>query len=162
MKRQFIYFLGLLLTFFLIASCDVDQPEVKNVANFKLNELNKDKISFNIDVTAYNPNDYKIKVRKSTLKFYLNDKFIGNAQLTEKYSMDKRATTTGNVPVTILLDKRVYASLLKMVAGGTVKIKVEGPLKLSVGGFPIKRDISKIKRIDLKDLGISLGDMFGS
>lgn len=161
MKRSFIYILGLLLTFSLITSCEVEQPEVKNVSHFKLNELNKDKVSFNIDVTAYNPNNYKIKVRKSTLKLYINDKFIGNAQLTKKYAMEKMSTTTGNVPVTVLLDKNVYGSLLKMVAGGTVKLKMEGPLKLSVGGFPIKRDISKVRRIDLKDLGISLGDMIG-
>ena len=162
MKKSFLYILLFLLSLSLFTSCDVEQPEIKNVAHFKLDELNKKKISFNIDVTAYNPNNYKIKVRKSTLKFYLNDKFIGNAQLTKKYTMDKKATTTGNVPVTVLLNKKVYASLLKMIVGGKVKLKVEGPLKLSVGGFPIKRDISKVRRIDLKDLGVNLGDMIGS
>lgn len=162
MKRKILYILGLFLTLFLITSCDVEQPTVRDVSHFKLNELNKDKVSFNIDVTAYNPNNYKIKVRKSTLKLYINDKFIGNAQLTKKYSMEKMTTTTGNVPVTVLLDKRVYGSLLRMVAGGKVKLKIEGPLKLSVRGFPVKRDISKVKRIDLKDIGISLGDMIGS
>ncbi len=162
MRKPFFYILLLLFTFSLLTSCEVEQPEIKNVSNFKLEELNKKKVAFNIDVTAYNPNNYKIKVRKSTLKFYLNDKFIGNAQLTKKYVMDKKATTTGNVPVTVLLNKKVYASLLKMVIGGKVKLKIEGPLKLSVGGFPIKRDISKVRRIDLKDLGINLGDMIGS
>lgn len=161
MRRIFLYILGLSFMVSLITSCEVDQPVVRNVSHFKLDEMNKDKLSFNIDVTAFNPNNFKIKVRRSTLKLYINDKFIGNAQLTKKYAMEKKATTTGNVPVTVMLDKRVYASLLKMVAGGKVKLKVEGPLKLSVGGFPIKRDISKIKRIDLKDLGISLGDMIG-
>lgn len=162
MKRYFFYFLSLLLTLALFTSCDVEQPEVRDVAHFKLEELNKKKISFNIDVTAYNPNNYKIKVRKSTLKLYINNKFIGNAQLTKKYAMDKKTTTTGNVPVTVLLDKNVYASLLKMVVGGKAKLKIEGPLKLSVSGFPFKKDISKIERVDFKDLGISLSDMIGS
>lgn len=162
MKRQFKYILCLLLTLFLITSCEVDQPEIKGISNFKINEFNKDEISFDIDVTAYNPNNYKIKVRKSELKFYLNDVFVGNAQLRQKYSMDKKDTTISNVPVTIILNKNVYASLIKMVAGGKVKLKLEGPLKLSVSGFPVTRDISKVKHIDLNDLGINLGKLLGS
>jgi LEA14-like dessication related protein len=150
------YFIVLVSVLFLTTSC-IENPEFKGASNFKLDEINKDKIAFNVDISAYNPNGYKLKVRKSKFRLYLNDKFIGNAQLLQKYKMKKNTTTLDNVPVEVLLEKGVLLSLMKVASGSTVKLRLEGVLKASVIGFPVRKKIDQTKNINLKDLGLNLG-----
>lgn len=154
--KNFKYLVVLLSVLFITTGC-LEDPEFRGVSNFKLDELNKDKISFNIDVSAYNPNGYNLKVRKSTFKLYLNDKYIGNAQLLQKYKMKRKTTTLDNVPVEVLLEKGVLLSLMKIATGGTVNLRLEGVLKASVVGIPVRKHIDQTKKINLKDLDINLG-----
>src|SRR5690554_2531203 len=154
--KSFKYITVFLAVLFLATSC-IEEPEFKGVSNFKLDEINKDKISFNIDVSAYNPNGYNLKVRKSNFKLYLNDKYIGNAELLQKYKMKRKTTTLDNVPVEILLEKGILLSLMKIAVGGTVDLRLEGVLKASVVGIPVRKHIDQTKKINLKDLDINLG-----
>ena len=155
--KSFKYLFALVSVFFLTTGC-IENPEYKGVSNFKLDEINKEKISFNIDVSAFNPNGYKLKVRKSHFKLYLNDEYIGNAHLLQKYKMKKRTTTLDNVPVEVFLEKGVFLSLMKIASRGTVKVRIEGVLKASVVGFPVRTRIDQTKNIDMKDLNINLGE----
>ncbi|HLW30315.1 MAG TPA: LEA type 2 family protein [Brumimicrobium sp.] len=150
------YFFALLSVILLTTGC-IEDPEYKGASNFKIDEINKDKVSFNVDISTYNPNGYKLKVRKSKFKVYLNDEFIGNARLSKKYKMKKKTTTLENVPVEILLEKGVFLSLMKIVTKGTVKLRLEGVLKASVVGIPVRKKIDQTRSINLKDLNINLG-----
>ena len=154
--KNFKYFIAILSVLFLTTGC-LENPEYKGVSNFKLDEINKEKISFNLDVSAYNPNGYNLKVRKSHFKLYLNDEYIGNAHLLQKYKMKKRITTLDNVPVEVFLEKGVLLSLMKVVSQGTVKVRIEGILKASVVGIPVRTHIDQTKNVDMKDLNINLG-----
>src|SRR5690554_3455291 len=153
--RRSMYLFTLLSVLFMTSSC-IENPEFRGVSNFKLDEINKDKISFNIDVSAYNPNGYNLKVRKSNFKLYLNDHYIGNAQLLQKYKMKRKTTTLDNVPVEVFLEKGVLLSLMKIAVGGTVDLQLEGVLKGSIVGIPVRKHIHQTQKINLKDLGINL------
>lgn len=154
--KSFKYLIVLLSVIFLITSC-IEEPEYKGVSNFKLDEINKDKIAFNLDVSAYNPNGYNLKVRKSHFKLYLNDEYIGNAHLLQKYKMKKKTTTLDNVPVEVFLEKGVLQSLMKVVSRREIKVRIEGVLKASIIGFPVRTHIDQTKSINMKDLNINLG-----
>jgi len=154
--RNIKYFFVLVSVIFLTTAC-IEDPEYKGASNFKIDKINKDIVAFNMDISAFNPNGYKLKVRKSNFKVYLNDEYIGNAQLNKKYVMKKNTTTLENVPVEILLEKDVFLSLMKIVTKGTVKLRLEGVLKASVVGFPVRKKIDQTKNINLKDLNINLG-----
>jgi len=151
-----MYLFTLLSVLFMTSSC-IENPEYKGVSNFKIDEINKDKISFNIDVSAYNLNGYKLKVRKSHFKLYLNDEYIGNAHLLQKYKMKKKTTTLDNVPVEVFLEKGMLFSLMKIASRGSVKVRIEGILKASVIGLPVRTHIDQTKNINMKDLNINLG-----
>src|SRR5690625_7632491 len=92
MKRKLLYFLSIIFVVFTATSC-IDTPEFKGISNFKIDDINKERITFNVDVRMYNPNNKKVSIRPSTFKLYLNDQFIGDARLLRKYKMGKNTTT---------------------------------------------------------------------
>src|SRR5690554_7764487 len=122
------YISVLFVTLFLATSC-IEDPEFRGVSNFKIDEVNKEKISFNLDVSAYNPNGYNLKVRKSNSKLYLNDNYIGTAHLLRKYKMKRKTTTLDSVPVEIFLEKGILMPLMKIIVGGTAELRLDGVLK---------------------------------
>ena len=156
-----IKLISLLFAFLFIATGCMENPQFKGVSNFKIDDINREKISFNVDVSAYNPNGYKLKVRKSNFNLYLNDLYVGQAFLLEKYKMKKRTTTLDNVPVEILLEKGVFMKLVKIAMGGTVKLRMEGTLKASVIGLPVKKKIDQTRDINLSDLNINFRQLLG-
>lgn len=158
MQKRTAFLIGILSLIFVLSSC-IESPEFKGASNFKIDEINKERIAFNVDIKTYNPNNKNINIRKSTLKLYLNDHFIGDAQLQKKYKMGKNMTTLDNVPVEVMLDKEVLFSLVRILTGNPVKLRLEGKLKTSVSGFPYNHKIDETTELDIKDLGINLRDL---
>ena len=145
---------------FILTSC-LENPEFKEVSNFKIDSINKEKISFNVDISAYNPNGYNLKVRKSSFNLYLNDHYIGQAFLLKKYKMKRKTTTLDNVPLEVLLEPGLMTKLMKIEMSGMVKLRLEGTLKASALGIPFKKKIDQTKDIDLNDLDINFMQLLG-
>ena len=158
--RSFKFIFALLTIVFVFTGC-IENPEFKGVSNLKIDDINREKISFNVDVSAYNPNNYKLKVRKSTFDLYMNEIYIGEAYLLKNYKMNKNTTTLDNVPVEVLLEKGVMMKLMKIALGGTVKLRLEGTLKAAVVGFPVRKKVDQTKDFNLKDLDINFGQLLG-
>lgn len=158
--RNIKFLAALFSLLFILTSC-IENPQFKGVSNLKIDNVNKEKLSFNLDVSAYNPNGYKLKVRKSSFNLYLNDLYVGQAYLLQKYKMKKRTTTLDNVPVEIILEPGVMMKLMKIALGGTVKLRMEGTLKASVVGLPVKKKIDQTRDINLKDLNLNFRQLLG-
>jgi len=159
MKNLKVVFLAVIVLFSL-SSC-IDEPEFKGASNFKIDEFNQDHILFNVDVSVYNPNGFALKVRKSTFDVHINDVYIGEAKLLDKYKMKRKRTTLGNVPVEIKLEKGVIFQLLRFVKNKSVELRLTGKLKASVLGIPNKQEIDQTKTVNLKDMNIDIGKMLG-
>jgi len=151
-------FIVAIFSLFFIATGCVENPTFKGVSNLKIDHVNKEKLSFNLDISTFNPNNYKLKVRKSSFNLYL---YVGEAFLLKKYKMNKNTTTLDNVPIEILLEKGVMIKLMKIAMGGTVKLRMKGILKASALGLPVRREIDQTKDIDLKDLNINFRQLLG-
>lgn len=158
--RGFKTLLAIFSLLFIVTSC-VENPQFKGVSNFKIDNVNSDKLSFNVDVSAFNPNGYNLKVRKSSFNLYLNDQYVGQAFLLKKYKMKRRTTTLDNVPVEVLLEPGVMMKLMRIAMGGTVKLRLEGTLKASALGVPVRKKLDQTKNIDLKDLNINFRQLLG-
>ncbi|WP_107039347.1 LEA type 2 family protein [Brumimicrobium mesophilum] len=154
-------FIFAIFTLLFIATSCVENPQFKGISNFKIENINREKISFNVDVEAFNPNGYNLKVRKSNFNLYMNDQYVGKAFLLEKYKMKRKTTTLDNVPVEILLEPGIMMKLMKIAMGGTVKLRLEGTLKASAIGIPVKKELDQTRDFDLKDLNINFGQLLG-
>ncbi|PWH85432.1 NDR1/HIN1-like protein [Brumimicrobium oceani] len=156
-----IQFISALFAILFIATGCMENPQFKGVSNFKIDEVNREKVSFNVDVSAFNPNGYSLKVRKSDFNLYLNDLYVGQAFLLQKYKMKRKTTTLDNVPVEILLEKGVFMKLMKIAMGGTVKLRMEGTLKASALGIPVRKQIDQTREVNLSDLNINFRQLLG-
>lgn len=163
MKMKMYHFKALVLylvVLFLFTGC-IEEPEFKGASDFKLDEINKEHVMFNVDVSVFNPNGYALKVRKSTFDLYIDDLYIGEAKLLDKYKMKRKSTTLGNVPVEIVLQDGMMLKLMRFVSKKSVNLRLKGTLKASVLGIPNKQEIDQTKTVNLKDLNINLGGMLG-
>ncbi|MBW7868092.1 MAG: LEA type 2 family protein [Brumimicrobium sp.] len=148
-----LFFLSIILT-----SC-IEQPEYKGMSNLKIDHINQEEVVFNIDIEAYNPNGFKINIKKSVFDIYLNDDYVGKIHVTQKYKMKKKSATIAAVPIQLELGKGVLFKLLSMTLGKPLNARIVGKLKASGAGFPISRKIDKTKEINLEELGINLRDL---
>ena len=158
--RGFKLVIAILSLLFIVTSC-VETPQFKGVSNFKIDNINREKISFNLDVSAFNPNWHGLKVRKSNFNLYLNDQYVGKAFLLQKYKMKRNTTTLNNVPVEILIEPGIMMKLMKIALGGTVKLRLEGTLKASALGIPVRKELDQTRDFDMGDLNLNFRDLLG-
>lgn len=156
------YIQRLLLFAFIVfsfASC-IEEPEFKDVSNFKIDEINQNQVCFNADVSVYNPNGVSLKIRKSVFDVYADDIYVGKAHLLSKYKMKRKQLNTNNVPVKIVLEKGVFLRLLGFLRKDKVELRLKGILKGSAVIIPFRRKIDQKEQISLDDLNINLKGLF--
>lgn len=159
MKNLKVVFLAVIVLI-SVTSC-IDEPEFRGASNFKIDEFNQDHILFNVDISVFNPNGFALKVRKSTFDLYINDVYIGEAKLLDKYKMKSKTTTLGNVPVEVKLGQGVIFQLMRFIKDDSVKLRLNGKLKASALCIPNKQDIDQTKTVNLKDMNFDIGKMLG-
>lgn len=160
MKKATLLFFACVTLLVLFTRCDFDNPQFQGISNIKVAHLNTKELVFSADAKIYNPNNYKVSIRPSTLDLYLDDVYIGKAKLLEKYKMKKESTTTATMPISIQLNSGVYAKLIGLTFGKTVVLHLKGPLKVGVAGLGFRKNIDEEKKINLKKLGLDLKKLF--
>lgn len=139
---------------FSLTGC-FDQPDFKGFSNFKVNEFNKNKINFNVDVSVFNPNGYNLKIRKSKFDVFVNDLFIGKAKLLERFKMKRKDTTKSSIPIELNLEEGVFFKVITLARSSKkIELRLKGPLKASASILPVRKKIDETKTIDLGDLNI--------
>ncbi len=154
--KVFIFRASLIISLlFLVTSC-FDQPELKQMDNFKINELSSEKVRFNVDLELFNPNGYNLKVRKSTFDVHVNEQYIGVAKVLEKVKIKRKSTEFANASVQIDLEKGMFFKLLSIAKSAKqVDLKLDGVLKASASFIPVRRKIAYKKTLNLKDFNFS-------
>ena len=151
------YFKVLLLVgmMFSLQSCfDYEEVEFKGVQNVSVLERNDDVIKLQIDVKVDNPNKINIKVKKSSLDIYINDKYVGKTALDDKIVLKKKTEDVYGVVLNANpkdLMKAAVGSLGGLLKG-TVTVRLEGDVKGSVYGITQKVPVEFEEKLDLKDL----------
>lgn len=144
----------------ILTSC-FEVPKFKGISNFKLDELNADKVHFNLDANVFNPNGYGIRIRKSTFDLYVGDKYVGKAKIKKSFKMKRKRESTCHVPVELKLEKGMLMQLMALATKRSLEVNVKGILKASVMGIPRREKIDERKTINPKDLKLNLGSAFG-
>lgn len=133
---------------------DYEDIEFKGVQNVSVLERTDKVVKLQLDVKVDNPNKFNIKVKKSTMDIYINDKYVGKTTLDDKIVLKKK--TEDVYAVVLNADPK---DLLKAAMGslggllkGTVTVRLEGDVKGSVYGISKKVPVEVEEKIDLKDL----------
>lgn len=153
MQKIFLVIVSLLL----ISSCEwYEDIDVIEVGKIKLDQLQGTNARVNVDVQLTNPNFYAISVKPSLLDVYVEDEFVGKAQLLEKVRFKRKTTDTYNVKMELLGEAGILKKALIYAMKKELKIRIVGKVKGSVMGISKKMAIDKTKTIDGAKLRIDI------
>lgn len=153
LSNRFWIFLAFVPLFFLQGCFDYEEVEFKGVKDVSLLDRTEDKLRIQVDVLVDNPNNFNIKVKKSTLDIYLNGKYVGKTTLDSKIVVKKN--TEDVYPVVLNANtKEVMKAAMGSLGGllkGKVTIGLKGKVKGSVYGISKSVDVDMEEEINLKD-----------
>jgi LEA14-like dessication related protein len=145
----------LCFVFLLSLSGCIEQPELKGFSNFKVDQFNKNKVSFSIDVKLFNPNAQNLKLRGALLDIYIDERYIGKAKLLEKIKLKRKSTTESSVPVEMLIEDGMLFKLMRIaMSGKTVDVRFNGLIKASASIIPVRKKIDETRPIDLSKFNL--------
>lgn len=145
MMRVFI-----LLTLLLagISSCEVDDPEIGELKNFKLTKMDGKVLHGSFDVDVTNPNFFGVKLKKCGLDITANNQPMGVVHLDDKIKIKRKSEKTYTVPVVIDLADGALFRVIKLAGSKTVEIGINGKVKGSVFLIGKTLEIHETKTID--------------
>jgi LEA14-like dessication related protein len=153
MRKILFLFIGLLF----LSSCEwYDDVDVIEIGKIKLDQLQGTNAKVNIDVELFNPNFYAISIKPSTLDVYIEDEFVGKAQLLEKVKFKRKSTGIYNMKVELLGEAGILKKTMRYMMMKELKVRVVGKVKGSVMGISKKMAVDKTKTIDGSKLRIDI------
>ena len=148
--RKLFFPLALL---FVISSCEIyEQIDVVNMGEVKLDRLDGNNATLNMNVELDNPNFYSIKVKPSFLDVYVENELVGKAHLLEKLKIKRKSVGVYNAKIELLGEKGILAKALKYSLKKELKIRLVGKVKGSVFFISKKIEVDETKTIDATKL----------
>ncbi len=153
MRNLVVVFLSLLL----LNSCEwYEQVDIVEIGKIKLDKLEGNNATVNMDIELENPNWYAIKVKPSFLDVYVEDEFLGKAHLLEKIKLKRKKTGLYNIKLELLGEKGVMGKVMKYALKKELKIRLVGKVKAGVFIFSKKLEVDETKTIDGRKFGVDI------
>lgn len=137
------YFVLFVLLF--AASCRAPRDLVyQNVQNFSIKQG-----SVAMDVRLYNPNSYRMKLKRADLDVYVNGKHLGKVETPKKITVTKLDTFT--MPIMLAVDlKNVLPNMVQLLFTSEVDVRLTGKVKAGRHGLFMTIPIDYTGKQDIK------------
>lgn len=144
-----------ILSSVLFTSCfDYEDVDFKGVENFGLEEKSADNIVIRLDLRVKNPNNYNIKIKKSTLDIFVNGKKAGKTKMKNDIVLKKNEE--GVYPIYLVTNgKELMSSTmgsLGSLLSGSMKVRIKGNVKAKVYGIGKKFPIDVEEPVNLSSM----------
>ena len=119
---------------FLTSCFDYEDVEFKGVQNIGLEGRSGGNITVRIDMKVNNPNNYNIKIKKSSLDVFVNGSKIGKTKIKNDITLKKNRQDVYSLYLT-LSEKDLKGSALASIRSlltGSMKIRIKGDIKAKV------------------------------
>jgi len=146
--------IGLITLFsivFLTSCFDYEDVEFKGVQNIGLEGRSGGNITVRIDMKVKNPNNYNIKIKKSSLDVFVNGSKIGKTKIKNNIVLKKNHQEVYPLFLT-LSEKELKGSALSSIGSllrGSMKVRIKGNIKAKVYGFGKKFPIDVEQPVNL-------------
>ena len=134
LKFQLNLFIVLFITT-ILSSCSIEDPDFSEFGNFKLIQLDGQKVNVSFDIKIENENAFGFKIKRGKLDLKVNNQIIGLINLTDKIKVKRKSQTVYTVPLTIDLTDGALFQLIKLSKSNAVDVEIEGKVRGSVCGF---------------------------
>ena len=139
---------------FLTSCFDYEDVDFKGVDNFGLEDRSGGNITIRLDLRVKNPNNYNIKIKKSSLDIYANGSNIGKTKMKNDIVIKKNKEDVYPLFLT-LNEKDLMGSALGSLGSiltGSMKIRVKGKVKAKVYGIGKKFPIDEEQSVNLASM----------
>lgn len=117
-------------------------------------------VKLRVNATIFNPNGYKIKIKKSDLDVLVDGTKIGIAKTLDKVVLPKKATESQSVLIELTLDgKTALMAVMPKLMKGSSEVQIKGKVKAKALGIGKKFDVDfkhKLSARDVKGLGLGM------
>ena len=150
--------IGLITLFsvvFLTSCFDYEDVDFKGVQNIELEDRSGGIITLRMDMKVNNPNNYNIKIKKSSLDVFVNGSKVGKTKMKNNIVLKKNHQDVYPLYLT-LSEKELKSSALSSIGSlltGRMKVRIKGEIKAKVYG------VGKKVPIDLEE-SVNLGSLF--
>ena len=143
----------LAITALFLTSCkaykEVQEPEFRDVQNVRLMDVGLLQSKAGVDLIYYNPNSFNVTLSSARGDVYIDNKYMGNFELSEKVAIKKRSEFV--IPAILKLDNiGVIKNQNDIYKKKEVLIRIEGIARFNKTGLskemPIKYE--KMESVD--------------
>jgi LEA14-like dessication related protein len=127
----------------LACKSNLKEPDFINARNFKIGKLGLSESFIGLDLFYYNPNNFKILLKKAELDIYFENRFVGKTHLDTLLSIP--ALDTFSIPVKMdVAMKNLFPNLLTLALKDEVEVKMEGSAKIMRSGITMNIPVNYI------------------
>ncbi|MFT7414275.1 MAG: LEA14-like dessication related protein [Methylophagaceae bacterium] len=137
--RNLLAIAFVIMNFSTFSNADVLPENVlpPEVVNIQLKSFTAEENRAVLEVSLYNPNDFKLPVREAYGDIYLNNNAIATIEALGKKSLGAHETQLFTVPVIVRPDQLVKAST-NVILSGAANYRFKGYMMSPVGEIPIE------------------------
>lgn len=126
-KSVFLFSLSLLCIFMGCSS--PRELEYQSYKNFHLENLGFNTSRVSLDLQYYNPNNFRLQLRRTDLDIFINNNFLGHSSSDTLINIPRRDTFL--LPIKFDMDmKNVFKNAWNTIIGKEVLVKVTGKIKV--------------------------------
>lgn len=154
MKNLILFVFAILI----FTSCAYRDVEVMGVESVNVDEFTTDNVQITASIILKNPNNFKIKIKRSELDLYVNGDQIGTTKLKKKIVLPKNTEMAHDFIIESSikdLGGGLLSSVGSVISGGGVRVGVKGDVKGSAFLITTKIPIDVEENVSLD------GGLFG-
>lgn len=133
MKIQLKYWAFLFIVIGSLTSCEVEDVELVELKKVEIERIEKQEMYMDVTALLDNPNGFSIKVKDSDFDLYMEDRYIGKANLENSFTLESSSQKEYDLKVRATGDK-LNAQLLPIMFSAALTGKVNVRLKGSITG----------------------------
>jgi LEA14-like dessication related protein len=130
-----IFFLLALSCSIAFSGCKpVQDPEYRDIKNFRLTEMGSTESTAKMDVVYYNPNNMNFQIRSTDLDIYINSNYVGHTNLDSVIRVPKQTEFT--IPVSARVNNNsFFSNALSALLTKEVNVRITGTIKAGASGL---------------------------
>ena len=114
----------------------IKEPDFIAARNFTFGKMGLKESNIGMDLYYYNPNSFKLQLKKAELDVYLENRFVGKTILDTLLDIPPKDTFT--IPVKMGVDmKNLFPNLITLALKEEVELKVEGTVRVMKSGISL-------------------------
>lgn len=114
----------------------IKEPNFAGARNFSIEKLGLQESYIGMDLHYFNPNNFKLTLKRADLDVFLENRFVGQTQLDTLLEIPARDSFS--IPVKMGVNmKNLFPNLLTLALKDEVEVKLEGSAKVTRSGITL-------------------------